>query len=154
VNARPVGIRDARALCKTLGTRGVLIISIGKEDQLAGASYGTTMADCREMGGLLDRAYDALIEGRQPVSESVLARACRHALAHLEGIGWPEDAGLVAELRSVLSGRNDELGAPGVRDPDARCEMYAPGKPTNGGCQGDCHYLCAGCVHFAREEPA
>jgi len=43
------------------------------------------------------------------------------------------------------------VGTPGVRDPDARCRMYAPGQPTNGGCFGDGHYLCCGCVHRVAE---
>ena len=37
-------------------------------------------------------------------------------------------------------------GTPGVRDPDHRCDMFSPGTPNNGGCQGDGHYLCAQCV--------
>ena len=42
-------------------------------------------------------------------------------------------------------------GEPGVRDPDNRCDMYSPGKPTNGECQGDGHHLCGMC---ARARPA
>ena len=37
-------------------------------------------------------------------------------------------------------------GTPGVRDPDHRCDMFSPGTPANGGCQGDGHYLCSQCV--------
>lgn len=40
----------------------------------------------------------------------------------------------------------EAVGTPGVRDPNNRCDMFSPGKPTNGGCQGDGHYLCAECM--------
>ena len=39
-------------------------------------------------------------------------------------------------------------GGPGVRDTKAPCDMFSPGKPTNGGCQGDGHYLCRECGLF------
>ncbi|MBP7292429.1 MAG: hypothetical protein KBB21_37720, partial [Nannocystaceae bacterium] len=44
-------------------------------------------------------------------------------------------------------------GTPGVRDPDHPCDMFSPGKPTNGGCQGDGHYLCGECVLLEMREP-
>jgi len=37
-------------------------------------------------------------------------------------------------------------GTPGVRDSDHRCDMFSPGTPNNGGCQGDGHCLCTQCV--------
>jgi len=40
----------------------------------------------------------------------------------------------------------NRVGEPGLRDPDHQCDMYSPGKPTNGGCAGDGHYLCSKCV--------
>lgn len=98
---RTATIRDARALCKTLGARGLIVIAV-HGDCLSSASYGATKADCREMGKHLDRAYDAIVKARGPSSESCLARACRHAWEHLHGIGWPEDVGLVRELRDAL----------------------------------------------------
>lgn len=100
-NQRAVSIRDARALCKTLGARGLMVIAI-HDDRLSAASYGQTKADCQEMGKHLDRAYDAIVRARGPSSESKLARACRHALAHLDGLGWPEDKELVDELREAI----------------------------------------------------
>ena len=42
-------------------------------------------------------------------------------------------------------------GTPGVRDADSRCEMFTPGKPTNGGCEGDGHYLCRTCTLFTEK---
>jgi hypothetical protein len=44
-------------------------------------------------------------------------------------------------------------GTPGVRDPDHPCDMFSPGKPTNGGCQGDGHYLCGKCALLEMREP-
>jgi len=40
------------------------------------------------------------------------------------------------------------LGEPGVRDHENPCDMFSPGKPTHGGCQGDGHYLCHECSLF------
>ena len=40
---------------------------------------------------------------------------------------------------------------PGVRDPDNPCDMFSPGTPTEGDCQGDGHYLCRQCVLFDTE---
>ena len=54
-----------------------------------------------------------------------------------------DDAATVAE--------DTPLGTPGVRDPDHPCDMFSPGKPTNGGCQGDGHHLCGECSLL--EEP-
>jgi hypothetical protein len=39
-------------------------------------------------------------------------------------------------------------GEPGVRDTKNPCDMFSPGKPTNGGCQSDGHYLCRECGLF------
>lgn len=36
------------------------------------------------------------------------------------------------------------LGDPGVRDPDAPCDVFKPGRP-NGDCASDGHYLCDEC---------
>jgi hypothetical protein len=96
-----VTIRNARALCKTLEARGILVIAV-HGDRLSAASYGQTKKDCAEMGKHLDRAFDAIVKSRGPSGESALARACRHALTHLAGIGWPEDKKLVEELRAAL----------------------------------------------------
>ena len=38
-------------------------------------------------------------------------------------------------------------------DPDHPCDMFSPGKPTNGGCQGDGHYLCGKCALLEMREP-
>lgn len=40
------------------------------------------------------------------------------------------------------------LEAPGVRDPEAPCEEFAPGEPDTGSkCDTDGHYLCMKCRH-------
>lgn len=52
----------------------------------------------------------------------------------------------VADLRRA--GCTGQTGMPGVRDTKNPCDMFSPGKPTNGGCQGDGHYLCRECGLF------
>jgi hypothetical protein len=101
-------IRDARALCKTLEARGVIIITV-HGDMLSAASYGATKKDCAEMGRNLDRAHDAITKARGPSSDARLERACRNALEKLEGIGWPEDTELVQELRDALNASTTEV---------------------------------------------
>lgn len=53
-------------------------------------------------------------------------------------------------LTRLLSraGCTGQTGMPGVRDTKNPCDMFSPGKPTNGGCQGDGHYLCRECGLF------
>jgi hypothetical protein len=79
------------------------------------------------------------------------------ACEHWYNIGWPEDERPVAMLMRALelldgsvSGTDavctETVGTPGVRDPDHPCDMFSPGKPTNGGCQGDGHHLCGECM--------
>lgn len=59
---------------------------------------------------------------------------------------------------------HDVVGAPGVRDPDARCDEYQPTVDPApdwlglrvtasgyGSCRTDGHYLCIGCQHIAQE---
>lgn len=56
----------------------------------------------------------------------------------LDGLAWNS-----VDPPPVLGGLED----PGVRDPDSPCGEYAPGCPC-GHCDGDGHYLCAGCQHW------
>jgi len=45
------------------------------------------------------------------------------------------------------------MGDPGVRDPNARCELFCPGTPQGRGeCLGDGHYLCQECEMWTPEE--
>jgi len=43
------------------------------------------------------------------------------------------------------------VGQGGLRDADAPCSMYTPGKPEKGGCDGDGHYLCRECKLLAEK---
>jgi hypothetical protein len=46
------------------------------------------------------------------------------------------------------------VGVPGNRDPDHRCDSYAPRKLLPGewaDCQSDGHYLCRECCHLDRD---
>ncbi len=54
---------------------------------------------------------------------------------------------------SSRAGCTGQTGMPGVRDTKNPCDMFSPGKPTNGGCQGDGHYLCGKCVLLETREP-
>jgi len=85
------------------------------------------------------------------------------ACEHWYNIGWPEDEKPVAMLiraLELLDGSvskadapcTEAVGTPGVRDPDHRCDMFGPGKPTNGGCQGDGHHLCGECVLLEKQQ--
>jgi hypothetical protein len=60
----------------------------------------------------------------------------------------------LTECDGSRAGCTGQTGMPGVRDTKNPCDMFSPGKPTNGGCQGDGHYLCRECGLFdERSEP-
>lgn len=65
---RRVSISDARRLCKTLGARGVIVISYDPSGQFAAASYGATVADCKTLGRVLDGVPERFLSW--PVSPS------------------------------------------------------------------------------------
>lgn len=49
------------------------------------------------------------------------------------------------ELIAQVNGRTF-FGQPGVRDPDAPCDAFAPGTPeASGRCSTDGHYMCDEC---------
>ena len=54
----------------------------------------------------------------------------------------------LTECDGSRAGCTGQTGMPGVRDTKHPCDMFSPGKPTNGGCQGDGHYLCGECGLF------
>ena len=57
-----------------------------------------------------------------------------------------EMAGMAESLRPKLCDRN-------VRDPENPCEAYEAGEPRkHADCEGDGHYLCAGCRERAAEK--
>ena len=43
----------------------------------------------------------------------------------------------LTECDGSRAGCTGQTGMPGVRDTKNPCDMFSPGKPTNGGCQGD-----------------
>lgn len=53
-------------------------------------------------------------------------------------------------LVEEVNGRR-AFGMPGVRDPDAPCDAFAPGKPA-GKCETDGHYMCDECSNRAPDE--
>jgi len=95
------------------------------------ANNGKVMLSIWIEAPLRDYVRARAMEAKQPVSE------------------WAGNALRVAVLNTSLGAfcfPPEEYGAPGVRDPEHRCDMYSPGQPTKGGCQGDGHHLCAGCA--------
>jgi len=46
--------------------------------------------------------------------------------------------------RRLIIAQGLGFGAPGIRDPEAPCEAFAPGEPS-GDCLTDGHYLCDEC---------
>ena len=90
------------------------------------ANNGKVMLSIWVEAPLRDYVRARAMEAKQPVSE------------------WAGNALMKAVQQSSSLGAfcfPPGLGEPGVRDPDHRCDMYSPGKPTKGGCQGDGHYL-------------
>lgn len=61
-------VRTARAICKQGNLAGVIVIGLDNEGRVAGASYGATMAQCRNLAPWLDHIMDGA--GRDvPLSE-------------------------------------------------------------------------------------
>jgi len=56
--ARQVGVRASG--------RGSIVLVVGHDGRIAGASWGETAADCRGMGRLLDHIVEALEDGILP----------------------------------------------------------------------------------------
>jgi hypothetical protein len=56
-------IRDAKAICDRLKARGVIVL-VFSADNVRGASYGDTKAECTQMGYALDQIIDALVQGK------------------------------------------------------------------------------------------
>lgn len=76
------------------------------------------------------------------------------------------DVSAVARWDLLVAFVNDRdiVGAPGVRDPQARCAEYLPTVDPEpdwlglrvtasgyGSCSTDGHYLCVGCQHISQE---
>lgn len=56
------------------------------------------------------------------------------------------------ELVENVNGRT-VFGQDGVRDPDAPCDGFKNGKPGDGTCETDGHYLCMECVEMSLGAP-
>lgn len=107
---------------------------------------------------LRDYAREAAREAGVPLSRWV-ERAVQRAMAR-ESADRAMDAALGLSVQFCACGRRltecdgsragctGQTGMPGVRDTKNPCDMFSPGKPTNGGCQGDGHYLCRECGLF------
>ena len=75
-------VHQAHAICDSVKARGVIVLTFSA-DNVAGASYGETKAECKQIGYTLDRIIEDLMEGRLPVWEteqSIKARQRREAI--------------------------------------------------------------------------
>lgn len=59
-------IQQTHAICDSLKARGVIVLAFS-EDGVAGASYGETRGECKQLSYTLDCIIDAINEGRIPV---------------------------------------------------------------------------------------
>jgi len=60
---RKLRIKDAKALCGSLGSRSVIVIAFDADGTFESASYGETKAECFQTGKVLDRICDKLTSG-------------------------------------------------------------------------------------------
>ena len=78
-------ISQARAICDAVKARGVIVLAFSK-DNVAGASYGETKAECGQLGYTLDRIIEDLCEGRIPMWATRESEATRKKRILREGI--------------------------------------------------------------------
>lgn len=56
-------IKQARTICDALKARGVIVIAFSG-DNFAGASYGETRGECKQIGHALDQIVNAINAGK------------------------------------------------------------------------------------------
>ena len=59
-------VRQTHAICDSLNARGVIVLAFS-EDNVAGASYGETKCECKQLAYTMDRIIADIQEGRIPV---------------------------------------------------------------------------------------
>lgn len=59
----PPAVHQARKLGQFANARGVIVLMVTDEGQVAGASWGRDRADCQAMGRLLDEIVDGVDGG-------------------------------------------------------------------------------------------
>ena len=66
LGCRPT-ISQARAIHSSLPECRAVIVLAFTDDDVAGASYGDTKAECKQIGYTLDKIIEAIRDGRIPV---------------------------------------------------------------------------------------
>ncbi len=107
----------------------------------------------------LASAFERVTEDLRSLRAAVETQTMFMALLPIVAIGEKGPFVLhasVVEIIQKLKGVSDGvvrpaffIGVAGVRDPEHPCGEFSPGTPTNGGCEGDGHYLCQRCVLHA-----
>lgn len=99
---KPPTVPQARQVCAALGARGVIVLAFSR-DNVAGASYGETKAECGQLGYTLDRIIEHLCDGRIPM--------------------WVTRADAEARARRTLrEGIQNGTYCPGCRQPKGDCD--------------------------------
>jgi len=58
------------------------------------------------------------------------------------------------DLVRFVNNAPPRYGAPGIRDPEHRCELFdGEGYEGQGNCLSDGHYLCTECSHLSPKAP-
>ena len=65
-------IRQAKAIAKTTGADGVIILAFDSDGKHAGVSYGSNRVKCRAIGALLDDIFDEIFNGELEVGDGFL----------------------------------------------------------------------------------
>ena len=69
-------VHQAHGICDSVKARGVIVLAFSK-DKVAGASYGETKAECKQIGYTLDQIIEDLRGGRLPVWATKESEAAR-----------------------------------------------------------------------------
>ena len=59
-------VHQAHAICDSVKARGVIVLAFS-DDNVAGASYGETKVECKQIGYTLDRIIESIMDGKIPV---------------------------------------------------------------------------------------
>ena len=64
---KPPTVRQAHAICDSVKARAVIVIALGSDGTIAGASYGETRLERKQAGYTLDCIVDAMESGQIPI---------------------------------------------------------------------------------------
>ena len=69
-------VHQAHAICDSVKARGVIVLAFS-DDNVAGASYGETKAECKQIAFTLDEIIEAIQEGQIPIWATRESEAAR-----------------------------------------------------------------------------